>query len=319
MLFAHRTSIPLGLKMVPPVFPDLGKLARDLFKRGYHPGIWQLDCKALSSSGIEFFTTGFASQDTGKVMGTLQSKFKIEEHGLTVTERWNTENWLYGEIMQKDKLAQGLVLALAARFQPRSNEKDGKFKLGYAQDNFNFWSDIDISSNPLLNCSLVLGHKEFLGGVGCELDVGNVKLQSWKVALGWTNGEQATVHGELKDGNSWLASLFYKINDKFDAGFEISKMGGRAAVNEVAAAENEPPQPTQQDEYSGDLMIGVGLIYHLEADALIRAKINNAIELGLGYEQKLREGVTASISAVIDGQNIGNGNHKFGIGLALEC
>ncbi|XP_068143615.1 voltage-dependent anion-selective channel [Drosophila tropicalis] len=308
--------------MAPPVYTDLGKLARDLFKRGYHPGIWQLDCKSMSSSGIEFFTTGFATQDNSKVMGTLQSKFKIEEHGLTLTERWNTENWLYGEIMQKDKLAEGLVLALAGRFQPRSNAKEGKFKLGYAQEQFNFWSDIDISSSPILNCSLVLGHKEFLGGVGCEFDVGNTKVENWKVALGWTNGEQATVHGELMNGDSWLASLFYKINEKFDAGVEISKISRTGGGPEGVAgqAENEvPAQQVPQDESGGNLMFGVGMIYHLDADSLIRAKINNAIEVGLGYEQKLREGVTASISAVLDGNDIGGGNHKFGVGVALEC
>lgn len=106
--------------MAPPVYADLGKLARDLFKRGYHPGLWQLDCKTMTSSGIEFFTTGFASQDASKVMGSLQSKYNIEDYGITLTERWNTDNLLYGEIAHKDKLLEGLLLAVEGRFQPSS-------------------------------------------------------------------------------------------------------------------------------------------------------------------------------------------------------
>ncbi|XP_016990233.2 voltage-dependent anion-selective channel [Drosophila rhopaloa] len=293
----------------PPVYPDLGKLARDLFKRGYHPGIWQIDCKTLTNSGIEFFTTGFASQDNSKVSGSLQSKYKIEDQGLTLTERWNTDNWLFGEIMQRDKLAEGLMLALEAKLQPGTNEADGKFKLGFAQENFNFLADIGLNSEPLLNCSLVLGHKEFLGGVGAEFDIGNTEFKGWKVALGWTN-ETATVHGELKNGDTWLASLFYKASEKIDVGAEVTKGAGGQA-----GAEN----PEAEEGGGGDVIVSLGMIYHLEEDALIRAKINNVVELGLGYEQKLREGITASISAVLDCNNIKDGNHRFGVGVALQC
>ncbi|XP_022222194.1 voltage-dependent anion-selective channel [Drosophila obscura] len=297
--------------MAPPSYPDLGKLARDLFKRGYHPGVWQLDCKTMSSPAIEFFTSGFASQDHSKVVGSLQSKYKIEDYGLTLTERWNTDSWIFGEIAQKDKLAQGLMLALEGKFQPSSDSKDGKFRLGYAQDKFNFLSDMGISSSPIMNCSLVLGHNEFLGGVGCAFDVGNTSLSSWKVALGWAN-DKATLHVELKDGESWLASLFYKLNDQIDAAVELTKTGGGGG------GENSPEGEPEQGGGS-EVTVGVGMIYRLEGDALIRAKINSKAELGLGYEQKVRDGVTASISAVLDGRNISDGSHKFGVGLALEC
>ncbi|XP_030556641.1 voltage-dependent anion-selective channel [Drosophila novamexicana] len=289
----------------PPVYTDLGKLARDLFRRGYHPGLWQLDCKTMTSSGIEFFTTGFASQDASKVMGSLQSKYNIEDYGLTLTERWNTDNLLYGEIAQKDKLAEGLLLALEGRFQPSSGDKEGRFMARYAQESYNVLGKIDIKSDPLVGLSLVLGHKEFLGGVAvdCDINGGNV---SWKVALGWTN-ESTTLHAELINAEGWLLSLFHKANEQIDAAVEIGKAAAEAATE-------EGQEPTESE-----LNIGVGMIYHLAGDALIRAKINNNAELGLGYQQKLREGITMSISTVLDCKNITEGNHKFGVGLSLEC
>jgi len=68
--------------------------------------------------------------------------------------------------------------------------------MGFAQENFNFLADIGLNSEPILNCSLVLGHKEFLGGVGTEFDIGNTEFKSWKVALGWSN-ETATLNHQF--------------------------------------------------------------------------------------------------------------------------
>ncbi|EDV98928.1 voltage-dependent anion-selective channel [Drosophila grimshawi] len=293
----------------PPIYTDLGKLARDLFRRNYHPGLWQLDCKTMTTSGLEFYTTGFASQDASKVMGSLQSKYSMQDYGITLTERWNTDNLLYGEIAHKDKLAEGLLLALEGRFQPSSGDKSGGFMARYAQDNFNIMGKISIESNPLLGLSLVVGHKEFLGGAACDYDI-NGGAAVWKVALGWIH-EATVVHAELVNAESFLLSLFHKFNDQIDGAFEIGSVAGPAPQQEGVEVEEQP---------QGDgLNVGLGMIYHLEGDALIRAKINNKIELGLGYEQKLREGVTMSVSAVLDGQKIADGNHKFGVGISLQC
>lgn len=52
--------------MAPPSYSDLGKQARDVFSKGYHFGLWKLDCKTRTSSGIEFNTTGHSNQDREK-------------------------------------------------------------------------------------------------------------------------------------------------------------------------------------------------------------------------------------------------------------
>lgn len=109
------------------------------------------------------------------------------------------------------------------------------------------------------------------------------------------------------NAEGWLLSLFHKANEQIDAAVEIGKAAAEAATE-------EGQEPTESE-----LNIGVGMIYHLAGDALIRAKINNNAELGLGYQQKLREGITMSISTVLDCKNITEGNHKFGVGLSLEC
>ena len=50
----------------------------------------------------------------------------------------------------------------------------------------------------------------------------------------------------------------------------------------------------------------------------MRAKINNSSQIGLGYQQKIRDGVTLTLSTLIDGKNFNQGGHKMGLSLELE-
>uniref|UniRef100_A0A8C0JTM8 Non-selective voltage-gated ion channel VDAC2 n=1 Tax=Canis lupus dingo TaxID=286419 RepID=A0A8C0JTM8_CANLU len=83
---------------VPPSYVDLGKAARDIFNKGFGFGLVKLDVKTKSCSGVELSTSGSSNTDTGKVTGTLETRYKWCEYGLTFTEKWNTDNTLGTEI-----------------------------------------------------------------------------------------------------------------------------------------------------------------------------------------------------------------------------
>ena len=68
--------------MAPPVYADLGKSSRDVFGKGYHFGLVKLECKTRTASGMEFTTSGSNSTDTGKVVGALETKYKVKEYGM---------------------------------------------------------------------------------------------------------------------------------------------------------------------------------------------------------------------------------------------
>lgn len=60
----------------------------------------------------EFKTSGSSNVDTSKVTGTLETKYKLAEYGLTFTEKWTTENTLGTEICVEDQVNQNLIIML---------------------------------------------------------------------------------------------------------------------------------------------------------------------------------------------------------------
>lgn len=51
----------------------------------------------------------------------------------------------------------------------------------------------------------------------------------------------------------------------------------------------------------------------------LQAKVNNVSQVGLSYQQKLRDGVTMTLSTLIEGKNFNQGGHKVGLGLDFEA
>ena len=44
-------------------------------------GFYKLECKSKTKNGVEFTTTGNSNHDSGKVGGTLETKYKYSEYG----------------------------------------------------------------------------------------------------------------------------------------------------------------------------------------------------------------------------------------------
>jgi voltage-dependent anion channel protein 2 len=106
--------------MAPPAYSDLGKNAKDVFNKGYHFGLWKLDLKTKTSSGVEFTTAGHSNQESGKVFGSLETKYKVKEYGMTFSEKWNTDNTLTSEVAVENQLVKGLKLSFDGSFAPQS-------------------------------------------------------------------------------------------------------------------------------------------------------------------------------------------------------
>lgn len=52
----------------------------------------------------EFNTSGSSNTDTGKASGSLETKYKMKELGLSCTQKWNTDNTLVTEVTVEDQV-----------------------------------------------------------------------------------------------------------------------------------------------------------------------------------------------------------------------
>lgn len=280
---------------IPPSYGDLGKSARDLFSKGYNYGFFKLECKTKTSSGVNFTTSGGQNSDTGKSNGSLETKYKCSDYGLTFTEKWTTENILGTEITIEDQIAKGLKLTFDTSFAPASGKKSGKIKTAYKREYLNLNCDVDFDfAGPTIHGAAVLGYNGWLAGYQMSFDTSKSKLAKSNFAVGFTT-DDFTLHTNVNDGAEFGGSIYQRVNSDFETGVNLSWTAGTNATR-----------------------FALGAKYTPDRDSTFRAKINNTSQIGLSYQQKIRDGVTLTLSSMIEGKNFNQGGHKLGFGLDLE-
>jgi len=283
--------------MAPPTYADLGKACRDIFTKNYHFGLMKLDCKSTTCGGVEINSGGTHTFEDGKVFAGLETKYKVPNYGLIITEKWNTDNVIVTDFTCQDKVAPGLKLTVETTFNPESGKKGGKFKTQYKAPNATVDAVLDggDESNLLVNGSLVLGYQGWLAGAQMGYDTSEGKITKNNFAFGFCSGD-FQVHSSVDNGETYSATMYQRVSNRLESGVQMAWTAGQ----------------------ENSTRFGIGARYLLDPCTAIRAKINNESQLGLGFEQKLREGVTLTLSAFIDGKNFNAGGHKIGLCLELE-
>lgn len=282
--------------MAPPAYGDLGRASKDLFNKHYHFGLVKLDLKSRTPTGVEFTVNGVSNNDTGHVTSSLETKYNIKSHGVTLKQKWNTNNILIGEVTAEDYLVRGLKLGLSTTFAPQNGKKTGKLTCGYKSLFFNLNSNIDFDySGAVFNGSGVFGHTGWLAGMEVSFDPKKNKLSQSNFALGY-QAPEFHVTGHLDDGQEFNCSIYQRLNEDLETGIN------------VAWSNN-----------SNVTKFGLGCNYRLDKDSAIRAKVTNTSQIGIGFIHRLRPGVDLTLSALMDAKNFSQGGHKLGLGFNLEA
>jgi len=282
--------------MAPPSYSDLGKSAKDVFSKGYNWGFFKIDAKSKTANGVEFKTALNSNRDSGKVAGNLETKYKWSEYGLTFTEKWNTENVLNTEIKIEDQLAEGLELAFKTSFAPQTGKKSGNVESSFKNDYLHLSCDVDFDfAGPTVHGAAVLGYEGWLAGYNMSFDSSKSKLTKSNFGFGY-NGGDFSFTTNVNDGQEFTGSIHQKVKADLEAAVSLAWQAG-----------------------SGSTTFAIGAKYQLDKDASISAKVNNSSHVGLGYTQKLRDGIKMTVSSLVDGKNINAGGHKVGLGLEFEA
>jgi len=279
--------------MIPPKYSDLGKAAKDLFDKGYNYGFAKVDLKTSANNGVDFTTKGASSLDTGLIEGSLETKYKSSF--ATFTEKWSTDNKLSTEVVIEDQLVAGSKVSINTSFSPKSGKKTGTVKTAYKRDYVNMTLDTDFNfAGPTLHGAGVVGYEGWLAGYQFSFDTAKKNLDKSNFAVGYT-GDDLQVLGTVNDGSEFGGSVYQKVKNGVQLGVQLSWDKGQSATR-----------------------FGVASKYAIDGDSSLTAKVNNSGQIGLGYSHKLREGVTLTLSSLLQGNKLNEGGHKLGLGVEFS-
>ena len=282
--------------MAPPAFGDLGKSSKDLFNKHYHFGLVKLDLKSKTPTGVEFTVNGVSNNDTGRVASSLETKYNIKSHGITLKQKWNTDNILIGEATAEDYFVRGLKLGLSTTLAPQSGKKTGKLTCGYKSLFFNLNHDVDFDhTGAVFNGSGTVGYQGWLAGLKVAFDPSKNKLSRSNFAVGY-QAPEFHVTGHLDDGQEFNCSIYQRLNEDLESGINVA-----------------------WSPDSNVTRFGLGCHYKIDKVSAIRAKVNSSSQIGIGFIHRLRPGIDITMSALMDAKNFSQGGYKLGLGFDLQA
>ncbi|PWO01360.1 putative mitochondrial porin [Tilletiopsis washingtonensis] len=287
---------------VPPSWKDLGKLANDTLTKDIPVHGSTLEVKTKAPNGVQFRVLGARDAKSGNINGDLEIKLADKKRGLTLTQSWLTSNVLRNHVELENQIATGLKLELISTLIPEKQSKNAMFAASYKMPGLHTRSHIDLFKGPTVTADAVVGRDGFLLGSEASYDVRDGKVQRYNLAAGFSAPEYAvTLHG-LGNLSTYSASYYHRVNSDIET-------SARATYDSKAPASN--------------VNLEVGTKTYLDNAAFVKAKINNAGILCLGYTQALRPGVKASLGLALDTVKLsdagGANAHKAGFSLVFEA
>merc|ERR1712215_93484 len=170
----------------------------------------------------------------------------------------------------------------------------GKVKAEYKHDTATVTADMDLGLSAI-NGSVVVGHGGWLLGYQTCFDLAKSTITKNNVGLGYA-APDFVLHTSVVNGTDFGSSVYQKVSPALETGVSLGWSSASSATT-----------------------FGIGAKYLLADGAALRAKINNKSEVGLGYQQKLRDGVTVTLSTLVNSGNINAGGHKVGMAIEMEA
>jgi voltage-dependent anion channel protein 2 len=288
---------------VPPSWKDLGKSSNDLLGKDYPFHGASLEVKTTTPSGVTFKAAGNRDSKSEAIAGDIEAKWSDRKHGLTVTETWTTSNVLRTNVELENQIAKGLKLDMNTQLFPDKGAKSAIFNAAYKQSGFHTRASLDLFKGPTFTADTVLGRDGFLIGAEAAYHVTEGNVTRYAAAVGYNAPEYAvTIHG-LNNLKTFTASYYHRVSPDVEAGAKA-----------VYDSKNT----------HGGVALEVGTKAYLDNAAFIKAKINNAGVVALGYTQSLRPGVKASFGLALDTTKLndatpsGGPSHKVGVNLVFD-
>lgn len=279
--------------MAPPCYGDLGKSARDLFSKGFNLGFIKIDSTTKSGGDqpLEFKTSSSHNGATGKLFGSVDLKYKFPKYGVTLTEKWNTENVLGTEVVVEDQGMEGLKLTFDSAFNPHLSKRSGKVKADVKNDRFHFNGDVSLESSPHVSGAVVAEHNGILFGAQGSYDTKNSKLAHTGFAIGYKQGNYA-VHTFVNDNVEFGGNLYHQVDERLQLAAMVGWNANESTTRYAVASK-----------------------YQLEKGTFVQSKINSDTSVTVGMTHSLSPSLKMTVSGMCFLNNFTEGGNKFGFGI----
>ena len=264
--------------VVPPTFSDLGKVAKDVFNKGFSVGSTKLNIKSKTSSNVSLNPT-FEVKNDQLITSFETSGSPID--GVTLKEKWTSDNVIKANIVGEDILAKGLKIDLEVVVNPSSSKKAATVKTGYKTDCFNGALDADLNlAGPTFVASTVTAYNGFQGGAEVGFDTEKSKMTKNSLALGYAVND-LTIVSFLRDLSVFDSYVHHKVNDK----------------TQVAAHINWNNQ-------SHAAAFDFGVKHQLDNVTSVAAKIDGAGKTTLSCTHKLKSWLDVTLSSQLNAKSL---------------
>ncbi|KAK3806455.1 MAG: voltage-dependent ion-selective channel [Benniella sp.] len=287
---------------VPVPFADIGKATSDLLGKDFPVGHTKLELKTVAPNGVTFNVLGNQDAKNGHITGELKTKYVDYKNGLTITESWTTSNLLTTQIELENKVAKGLKLDITGDFFPSEGKKNAKVGVQYKQLGVNSRAYLNLLKGPTVTTDVVVTRDGFLLGGDVAYDFTGSYITRFAVAAGYTAPEYSVALHANNSFKVFSASYYHRINADLEAGAK--------AVWDSKAPHSHSKAP---------VALEVGAKLYLDLGSFVKAKVNNAGVLGLGYTQALRKGIKVSVGGQFDTTKLDQAAHKFGVSFVFEA
>ncbi|KAJ3090073.1 Mitochondrial porin [Quaeritorhiza haematococci] len=281
---------------IPPSFSDIGKALNDLLGKDYPVGSAKLEVNTTTPNGVKFTVTGNKDNKTGAIASEMKAKYSDKSRGLTVTESWTTSNVLGATVELQDTIAKGLKLELNGSLLPAKGQKNAKAGFDFKQEYIYTRGNLDLFKGPTLHGDAVVGSDGVVIGSEVGYDVTDAKVVKLNTAVGYITPEYSMSFHATNMFGAFSAGYYHRVQPGVEA-------GARALWNKTK---------------DSSVSIEVGTKYTLDKETFVKAKMNNAGLLGLGYTQVLRPGVKLSLGGSFDTTRLHENVHRVGLSLTLE-
>jgi voltage-dependent anion channel protein 2 len=287
---------------VPPSWKDLGKSSNDLLCKDFPIHGTSLEVKTAAPSGVTFKVAG-VRDSKAVINGDIETKYSDKPHGLNFTQAWTTSNVLRTQVELENQICKGLKLDLATALLPEKGQKSALLTATYKQPGLHTRAFLDIFKGPTFTADTVLGRDGFLLGAEASYNVTEGRVTRYSGAIGYSAPEYAVALHGLGNLTTFAASYYHRVSPDVEAGAK--------AIYDTKAT-------------TPGVNLEVGAKAYLDSAAFVKAKINNAGILALGYTQALRPGVKASFGLALDTQKLNDvaptgTAHKLGASFTFEA